>query len=79
MVSTNLYNMFFYAGEIQNSNYRRLEMATYFFLTSRLDFARADKAAVDLHSVPPPLKNRQQQNMYRYIFGGFTFLGTVGG
>ena len=35
MVSTNLYNMFFYAGEIQNSNYRRLEMATtYFFLTS---------------------------------------------
>ena len=25
--------MLFYAGEIQNSNCRRLEMATYFFLT----------------------------------------------
>ena len=32
MVSTNLYVMLFYEGEIQNSNYRRLEMATYFFL-----------------------------------------------
>ena len=31
MVSTNLY-MLFYAGEIQNSNSRRLEIATYFFL-----------------------------------------------
>ena len=29
MVSTNLY-MLFYAGEIQNSNCRRPEMATYF-------------------------------------------------
>ena len=34
MVSTNLY-MLFYAGEIQNSNCRGLEMATYFFLTRR--------------------------------------------
>ena len=33
MVSKNLY-MLFYAGEIQNSNCRRLEMATYFFLTT---------------------------------------------
>ena len=31
MVSANLY-MLFYAGEIQNSNCRRLEMSTYFFL-----------------------------------------------
>ena len=33
MVSTNFY-MLFYAGEIQNSNCRRLEMATSFFLTT---------------------------------------------
>ena len=33
MISEYLYNMLFYAGEIQNSNCRRLEMATYFFLT----------------------------------------------
>ena len=31
MISTNWY-MLFYAGEIQNSNCRRLEMGTYFFL-----------------------------------------------
>ena len=31
-VSTNLFKLF-YAGEIQNLNCRRLEMATYFFLT----------------------------------------------
>ena len=32
MISEYLY-MLFYAGEIQNSNCRRLEMATFFFLT----------------------------------------------
>ena len=32
MISEYLY-MLFYAGEMQNSNCRRLEMATYFFLT----------------------------------------------
>ena len=32
MISEYLY-MLFYAGEIQNSKCRRLEMATYFFLT----------------------------------------------
>ena len=32
MISEYLY-MLFYAGEIQNSNCRRLEMATYFFPT----------------------------------------------
>ena len=31
-VSTNLFRLF-YAGEIQNLNCRRMEMATYFFLT----------------------------------------------
>ena len=28
-----VYHILFYAGEIQNSHCRRLEMATYFFLT----------------------------------------------
>ena len=32
IISEYLY-MLFYGGEIQNSNCRRLEMATYFFLT----------------------------------------------
>ena len=43
MVSTNLYIMLFYAGEIQNLNCRRLEMATYFFLTSRGDLQEQTK------------------------------------
>ena len=43
MVSTNLY-MLFYAGEIRNSDCRRLEMATYFFLNNWVRFAKADKA-----------------------------------
>ena len=48
MISEYLY-MLFYAGEIQNSNYRRLEMATYFF--KRVRFARADKAvALQYHN-----------------------------
>ena len=43
--------MLFYAGEIQNSNCRRLEMATYFFLTRGVRFARADKAvALQYHN-----------------------------
>ena len=43
MVSINLY-MLFYAGEIQNSISRWLEMATYFFFQVWVRFARADKA-----------------------------------
>ena len=35
--------MLFYAGEMQNSNCQRLEMATYFSY-KRVRFARADEA-----------------------------------
>ena len=48
MVSTNLFRLI-YAGEIQNLNCQRLEMATYFFRTRGwVRFAREGKNAVAL-------------------------------
>ena len=43
--------MLFYAGEIQNSNCRRLENGNVFFSNKSVRFARADKAvALQYHN-----------------------------
>ena len=65
MVSTNLFRLF-YAGEIQNLNCRRLEMAMYFFVYTWVRFARGGKAVA--------LQYHEQCSTDTNVCGGFAIV-----